>query len=358
MASALLFSTYFLFPGLAALAPMQNFRNYYEILGVTQDASFEDIKRAYRQMARRYHPDMNPGDASAEEQFKLLGEAYNILSDSEKRAQYEEFSRFWKQKGFQGGRSHRGKQQNSGGSVGRISLDKINFGEFRDFNNFIDQLLNRRREPEPPSSESGEGNGRNPQRPPRNGRRSSHHTSTASGASQTSRGRKDAEANLILPLEKAYAGGRERIRLEDGRSLEVNMPAGMVTGQRIRLKGQGIGGGNLYLRIEVEPHKFFKLKGNDIYCRVPVTPSEAVLGGIIEVPTLAGWEPVTLPAGTQAGHRLRLSGKGYPIGQEKAGDQLIEIEVVIPSVLTDPERALYAELREMESFSPRSKLPV
>lgn len=338
---------------------MQNFRNYYEILGVSRDAPFEEIKRAYRQMARRYHPDMNPGDKSAEEQFKLLGEAYNVLSDSEKRAQYEEFSRFWKQNGFQSGPFRRSGGKAAGS--GRISLENINFGEFRDFNKFVDQLLNRRYESPPPDPE-----------PPVERQRSSRATKTATApprsrsdrpprpgqpAGGSADPRRDAEANLTLPLEKAYTGGRERIRLEDGRSLEVNMPSGMVTGQRIRLKGQGRGGGNLYLRIEVEPHPFFQLQGNDIACRIPITPSEAVLGGSIEVPTLDGWVEMKIPAGAQQGQRLRLSGKGYPVGQRR-GDQLIELDVVIPSFVSDAEKAVYEELRAMEAFSPRANLPV
>ncbi|MGB3295614.1 MAG: J domain-containing protein, partial [Phormidesmis sp.] len=170
--------------------------------------------------------------------------------------------------------------------------------------------------------------------------------------------RRDAEADLTIPLEKAYAGGRERVRLEDGRSLEVSMPPGMITGQRIRLKGQGIDGGNLYLRIEVEPHTYFTLKEGDVYCRLPVTPSEAVLGGTIAVPTLAGLVNMMIPPSVQTGQRLRLTGKGYPIGQGLYGDQIVEIEVVVPTALDDEEKALYQELRNIERFDPRANLPV
>ncbi|MBD0335835.1 MAG: J domain-containing protein [Cyanobacteria bacterium Co-bin13] len=343
---------------------MQNFRNYYEILGVSRDATFDEIKRAYRQLARRYHPDMNPGDKSAEEKFKLLGEAYNVLSDTEKRSQYEQFSQFWKQKGFQGDRFSRAKPAEDR-TNGRNPLENLDFGEFPDFNNFVDQLLNRRRE----SASQREATAR---REPA-WREPAEEVAAASPRAEAdvrasrpktaytppSRGdRRDAEANLTIPLGRAFAGGRERIRLEDGRSLEVNMPAGMVTGQRIRLKGQGIGGGNLYLRIEVEPHPFFSLQGNDVFCRLPLTPSEAALGGTIEVPTLDGLVRMTIPAGVQPRQRLRLSGKGYPIGRERRGDQIIEVEVVVPSVLSDREKALYAELREMETLNPRADLPV
>ncbi|HEY9763550.1 MAG TPA: J domain-containing protein [Trichocoleus sp.] len=334
---------------------MQNFRNYYEILGVSREATFDDIKRAYRQLARRYHPDMNPGDKSAEEKFKLLGEAYNMLSDSEKRSQYDQFSQFWNQKGFQGVFNR--TKTTPDRPNGRVSFGDLNFGEFRDFNSFVDQLLNRRREQPQQESVGREpiNNGRTaptveePFRPS-----SAEATYTAPSRSN----RRDAEANLTVPLERAFAGGRERIRLEDGRSLEVNMPAGMITGQRIRLKGQGIGGGNLYLRIEVAPHPFFTLQGNDVFCRLPLTPSEAALGGTLEVPTLEGPVRMTIPAGVQPGQRLRLASKGYFIGQDRRGDQIIEIEVVIPTVLSAREKALYAELREMETLDPRADLPV
>lgn len=322
---------------------MQNFRNYYEILGVSREADFGTIKQAYRKLARQYHPDLNPGDQVAEEKFKLLGEAYEILSDTDKRAQYERFSQYWKQKGFQRQpEAAATREATSNRSGGRISLEDFGFGEFPDFNNFVDQLLNRRADPakstvDAPAYANGASYGEPPQPEPRRG------------------GRRDAEANLTVPLEKAFRGGRERIRLEDGRSLEVQMPPGMVTGQRIRLRGQGVGGGNLYLRIEVEPHPLFKLQGSDIFCRLPITPSEAALGSTIEIPTLDGPQRTTLPQGAQTGQRIRLVGRGYPIGQDR-GDLIIELEVVIPTRLSDREKALYEELRQMESLQPRSRL--
>lgn len=320
---------------------MQNFRNYFEILGVTQDASSADIKRAYRQLARKYHPDLNPGDKAAEEQFKLLGEAYEILSDPEKRSQYEEYSSFWQQKGF--------RQR-----VSKFSFKDLDFSDLGDFNSFVDQLLNRRGGDTAPSN-----NGRPPEpqsyRPPPPPRQAGSPRAGAARATRPSN-RRDTEASLTVPLERAYAGGQERIRLEDGRAIEVDMPPGMVTGQRIRLKGQGLGGGNLYLRIEVEPHPFFKLVDNDLFCRIPVTPSEAALGSTITVPTLDGPVQLTIPAGVQTGRRLRLAGRGYPIGRERRGDQIVEIEIVIPAQMSDRERGLYEELRAIETFDPRAEL--
>ncbi len=331
---------------------MENFRNYYEILGVPREATNDAIKQAYRKLARQYHPDLNPGDKAAEERFKLLGEAYEVLSDQEKRSQYEQFSQYWQQKGFQRPRPAARRTETEPERSGpRISLEDFGFGEFSDFNKFVDQLLNRR-SPSARRPAVEEPNGYSAPTPNDYGPRS-----RSSQTAKAPPGRRDAEADLTIPLEKAYLGGRERIRLEDGRSLEVNMPGGMVTGQRIRLRGQGVGGGNLYLRIEVEPHPFFQLQGNDIYCRVPITPSEAVLGGPIDVPTLDGSVRLTLPQGAQHGQVLRMTGRGYPIGRDRRGDQLVELDIVIPTVLDDREKALYQDLLEVESLNPRANLP-
>jgi curved DNA-binding protein len=134
------------------------------------------------------------------------------------------------------------------------------------------------------------------------------------------------------------------------------MPPGMVTGQRIRLKGQGASGGDLYLKIEVAAHAFFKLEGADIYCQLPITPSEAVLGGQIEAPTLDGWVKMTIPGGVRSGQRLRLAGKGYPSGTGGRGDQLVEIRIEVPRELSPNERELYEKLRQLETFNPRTDL--
>lgn len=379
---------------------MQNFRDYYEILGIAKTADAAEIKQSYRALARKYHPDLNPGDKAAEEKFKLLGEAYDVLSDADKRQQYEEYSQYWNQKGFK--KSKRGAKGWRNG--GRASVQD-EFSAFEDFDNFVEQLLKRHKgderrpgkderrsptpprqeppasrrsapEPEPPAPEE-DWSARRPKRALDNwgeeeasvaSETSTSSSSTEARASQRRQStyarqpsrpsRRDAEADLTVPLEKAYAGGRERISLEDGRSLEVNMPPGMVTGQRIRLKGQGIDGGNLYLRIEVEPHPYFVLDEGDVYCQLPITPSEAVLGGTVAVPTLAGLVNMLVPPGVQPGQRLKLSGKGYPVGPGLYGDQIVKLELVVPTVLDDEEKALYQELRSIERFDPRANLPV
>jgi curved DNA-binding protein len=321
---------------------MQNFRNYYAILGVTKEATVDEIKKAFRKLARQYHPDLNPDNKEAEEKFKDLNEAYEVLSDSAKRAQYDQFGKFWRQQGFQeaaaraAGRVWEGRE--------RASTDTVDFSEFPDFNSFVDQLLNRRTA----SSTATTASSRDYYRPGT--------TKTAYTVSRANR--RDAEARLTVPLEKAYQGGRERIRLEDGRSLEVTMPAGMVSGQRIRLKGQGVSGGDLYLKIDVAPHAFFKLEGTDISCQLPITPSEAVLGGQVEVPTLDGLVKMMIPPGVRSGQRLRLAAKGYPTASNRRGDQIVEIQIVVPRDPSRQERELYEKLHQLETFNPRAELPV
>ena len=330
---------------------MQNFRNYYATLGITQDATGEDIKRAFRRLARQYHPDLNPGDQTAEERFKAAGEAYEVLSDPVRRAQYDEFSRFWNQKGFQGkrrkGPSTRSRSDRAvvtrpaAPTADRVG-DALDYGEFADFNSFVDRLLDRRNVRTAPPSPSS----RDYFRP----------GTTRTAYTVKPKAPRNTEARLTIPLETAYAGGRERIRLEDGRSLEVNMPPGLMSGQRIRLREQGLDGGDLFIKITVAPHALFQLNGADVFCQIPVTPSEAVLGSALEVPTLDGWVKMNLPKGASHGARLRLSGKGYPIDRDRRGDQIVEIQVVLPTELSEAETELYQQLRAIETLTPRSNL--
>ncbi len=321
---------------------MQNFRNYYDILGVSRTASMDEIKKAYRRLARKYHPDVNPGDKVAEERFKDIGEAYEVLSDPTKRQQYDRFGQYWKQGGFQTGQAWRGATGADYGSAPDFDrgytgyTGDIDFSQFSDFQEFVDQLLGRFRTGDVGSAYSSAY------------RAPSGRTATAP--------RRDAEAILRLPLERAYQGGRERIRLEDGRSLEVNMPPGVMPGQRIRLKGQGPAGGDLYLKIDIEPHAFFTLDGYDVRCQLPVSPSEAALGRQVEVPTLTGLVKLSVPPGVRSGQQLRLAGKGFPKDSRSFGDQYVEIQIVVPKTLSGRERELYEQLQRVQSFDPREAL--
>lgn len=326
---------------------VQNFRDYYEILGLPREATNEEIKKVFRRLARQYHPDLNPGNKAAEEKFKDINEAYEVLSDQAKRSQYDEYSSHWQQKGFRGNAA-RGKTWGNNRS-GRSNSQGFSYEELSDFNKFIDQLLGRRREKYTATTATATENETDETFRPGTTKKSYTITSRSS--------RRDVEAKLTLPLEKAYLGGIERIRLEDGRSLEVEMPPGMITGQTIRLRNQGIGGGDLFLKITVSPHPYFKLEANDVVVQLPVTPSEAVLGSPVEVPTLDGRVQITMPSGVKSGQRLRLANKGYPDANGKRGDQLVEIQIVLPKNVTSQERDLYEKLRKLETFDPRADLP-
>ncbi|MEH1871919.1 DnaJ C-terminal domain-containing protein [Nostoc sp.] len=326
---------------------LPNFRDYYEILGVSKDASGEEIKKVYRRLARQYHPDLNPGNKESEEKFKDIGEAYEVLSDSAKRSQYDQFSRYWKQKGFAGNtKTPKAKTWQSTASD-RNSNQEVDPSQFSDFESFINQVIGVKNKSA--ANNSNNGNNSDPFRSPR-----TKVAYTVSTPPRTTR--RDIEARLTLPLEKAYQGGNERIRLEDGRSLEVTMPPGMVTGQTIRLRNQGVGGGDLYLKITVTPHPLFKLDALNILCQVPVTPTEAVLGGQVEAPTLDGPVKMTIPQGVRSGQKFRLGNKGYPSDDGKRGDQLVEIQIVTPKNITQEERELYEKLRQIETFKPRADL--
>jgi curved DNA-binding protein len=385
---------------------MQNFRNYYQILGVPRDAAADEIKKAYRRLARQLHPDLNPGDKSADDLFKDINEAYDVLSDIDKRAQYDKFSKFWKQKGFkskQGVRIPNFSTWGNDKASSKKTAENVDFSDYSDFNKFFDQVLGRRREvrmgtandatrvpsAEPWSTASKKtsyvANPREARRdmddrkfrretietddwettetPDREMRREPRETPDREIRREPRETpdreiRRDIEAKLTLRLEKAYSGGTERIRLEDGRTIEVTLPPAMVSGQRIRLRNQGIGDGDLYLKITVSPHPFFRLEMSDICCELPLTPSAAVLGGDVEVPTLDGRVKMKLPAGVPSGKRLRLANKGYPTGNGDRGDQLVEIIVAIPKEISDEERELYEKLRQLESLKPRQDFSV
>ena len=289
---------------------MQEVRNYYEMLGVTKNASSSEIKKAYRTLAIKYHPDRNLGNKAAEEKFKDINEAYEVLSDQTRRVQYDQSLR----KPFKGGIGNFGRGNNGArGGATTPRPRRVDPQDYRPGKTKVERVV----------------------RPP---------------------ARRDIEAKLTLRLDEAYRGGKRKIRLEDGRSLEVDMPKGIVNGRRIRLQGQGIEGGDLYLKITVARHPFFEIQGENIYCQIPVTPTEAILGSAIEVPTIDGLVKVSVPNGVRSGQRLRLANKGYFDKSGNRGDQLVEIQIVTPKEISPTEKELYEKLRQLEQFNPRKNI--
>lgn len=290
------------------------FVDYYETLGVAEDASSDDIKRAYRKLARKYHPDVSQ-EADAEARFKDVGEAYDVLKDAEKRSAYDEL------------RLHpHGRDFEAPPGWDRefhSTSDSAAFSDF--FRTFFD-------------ADAGPYAA-----PPR-----------------------DYHQRIAITLEEAFHGHSTELELRspDGgsRRLKVSIPAGVIEGQHIRLRGQGGGGGSdgksargdLYLEIQIAPHPLFSTEGRDIYVTLPVAPWEAALGSSIRVPTLGGTVTLKVPAESQTGRRLRLKGRGLP--GSPPGDQYAVLNVVLPPADTEADKTRYREMAEHMDFNPRAAL--
>jgi curved DNA-binding protein len=314
------------------------FRDYYEVLGVPRDASTEDVRRAYRKLAREYHPDVNK-DPAAEDRFKEVSEAYEVLRDPEKRERYDRLGANWRagqdvsgSPGFDdfaggaGGFAGRGAP----GGFGGFGETRVEFGE-GGFSDFFEGLFGSRTR-----------------------------TRTGGGFDGFSMHGSDQEATLELSLEEAARGGRRRISLGPGRDYEVNIPAGVVDGQRIRLAGEGAPGagggqsGDLFLRVRLKPDSRFRVEGRDLYVDIRVAPWEAALGASVEVPTLAGTTQVKVPPGSSSDRKLRLRGKGLPSPRGKPGDLYATVKVMVPKKLTQQERELFEQLASVSKFNPRA----
>ncbi|MGY2793339.1 curved DNA-binding protein [Thermostichus sp. MS-CIW-36] len=317
---------------------MQNFKDYYKILGVSKTATADEVKQAYRRLARKYHPDVNPNDKAAEEKFKDINEAYEVLSDPSKRRQYDQFGQYYQQGGFRSSRdaytySSSPFSQDFGGSG--FGGSGVDFSQFDDFQDFIDQLLGRVR---------------------------SQTTDRSSGFSgSTGNTSYDAEATIQISIPEAFEGGKRRLRVGGDRVLEVNIPPGITPGKRIRLRGQGHpnpngGAGDLYLKIELKDHPFYRLEGFDVYCDLPISPSEAVLGAQVEVPTLDGVVKLRIPPGMQPGRKLRLAERGFPKGNGERGDFYVVVQIHLPTQISEEERELYERLQRVQSYDPRAAL--
>jgi curved DNA-binding protein len=306
------------------------FKDYYDVMGVARDATADDIKRAYRRLARKYHPDVSK-EPDAEARFKELGEAYEVLKDPEKRAAYDQLGSRWKE-----------------GQEFKPPPD-WNF-EFRSephagaFSDFFESLF-------------GGAGGR-----PGAG---------ASRAGFRARGI-DTAAQIDVTIEEAFSGTTRNLSLahverdahgqpvRKTRQLNVKIPAGVTDGQQIRLAGQGetgFGGGergDLFLHVRMLPHRFFRAEGRDIWLELPVTPWEAALGETVRIPTLAGKVDLKIPKGSQSGRQLRLKGKGLP--GNPPGDQHVILKIVTPAAASDADEALYRKMAATMPMNPRQAM--
>src|SRR3990172_3032410 len=266
-------------------------KDYYDILGVRRDADDKQLKKAYRKLARKYHPDLNPNNKEAEQRFKEINEAYEVLSDPAKKKQYDSYGHAAFEAGFQGTEGFRAGAGGPGGFDFTVNRDK-GFGSI--FEDLFGDVFGARKGYQPaPEPEAG----------------------------------KDLYYNLELDLKNAYTGTKVRVAGKGGAGI------------------RGGGSGDLYIIPVIRPHSFFERKGDDLYCEVPVTISEAALGAKIEVPTMDGIASMTIPPGTQGCHLFRLKAKGMPhLKGGGAGDQYVKIMVAIPKGISDLDKELFRQL--------------
>ena len=301
-----------------------DYRDYYKVLGVSKNASKEEITQAFRKLARKYHPDVNPGDKTAEEKFKEINEAHEVLSDAEKRKKYEQFGAQWQQYTRGGGRAENfdwskwgGQPKNGVYTVNPEDLEKMfGGGGLGSFSDFFETLFG--------------------------GRRSQTNTQTRSRA-------RDIEHVMQITLEEAFTGASRLLQWEGGKKLEAKIPAGVRSGSRVRLSKQGEGGADLYLKVEVQPHPVFDRDGDDLKVTVDVDLYTAILGGEATVATIDKRVKLTIPSETQNGKLFRLSGLGMPKLRTptQRGDLYATVEVQLPKELDGEEKKLFEKLRSL-----------
>ena len=311
------------------------FKDYYDTLGVERDATQDEIKRAYRKQARKYHPDVSK-EADAEERFKLVGEAYEVLKDPEKRAAYDQLGADW-----QAGQDFRPPPDWDQG----FEFEGAGFSE-SEFSDFFESLFGRR----------------------------GHRAGPSRGQHEYHARGMDSHAKVLIDLEDAYRGGNRTITLKhselgaDGRpvlrerTLNVRIPKGVRQGQHIRLAKQGGAGigeggaGDLYLEIEFRRHPLYHVEGRDVYLDLPVTPWEAALGATVKVPTPSGAVDLKIPANSSSGRKLRLKGRGIPARQP--GDFYAVLQIALPPAETEAAKRAYRDFERTVDFNPRSRLGV
>lgn len=309
------------------------YKDYYATLGVSREASADDIQKAYRKLARKYHPDVNR-DPGAEQRFKEINESYEVLKDSEKRSTYDRFGKNWK------------SYQKGGAPPPGFEGFSFDFGGdgANGFSSFFDMLFNQ--------GQAGPG-GQS---------RGGFHGGFGGGAAGF-RGR-DQEVRIVLSLEEAAQGGKRDIGFRDpltgqNKTFTVQLPAGVRDGQKIRLAGRGSPGaggsppGDLFLKVELRAHDRFKIRDRDLHMDLPITPWDAALGTDATVRTLDGTVKVKIPQGTSTGRKIRLKGRGFPNPQGTAGDLYAEVKIVVPEELTRKERELFESLAKVSKFKPK-----
>ena len=288
------------------------YKDYYKILGVSKTASKEDIRKSYKKLARKYHPDVSK-ESDAEARFKEVSEAYEVLSDVTKRSEYDQMG----SGGFRGDPFGAGRgRASSGGSYAG------GFGGHNDsgYSDFFDSFF---------------GGG-------------------AGGRSRQQRKPEPQNATVYLDLEDVFEGNTKRIRVQGGSSLEVKIPKGIEEGKKIRLAGKASNGGDLLLEIKLNPHPKYRVEGKDVYLDYPIAPWESALGGSVTVPTLNGSIKLKIPEGAKAGSKMRLKGRGLP--GSTPGDQYVVLKVVTPVATTDEQRAFYQQMQELFAWDPRQSM--
>jgi curved DNA-binding protein len=312
--------------------PATDFKDYYAMLGVSKTASFEEIKKSYRKLARKYHPDLNPGSKASETRFKEINEANEVLGDPEKRKKYDQYGQYWQQ-------MHEGRGPAGGGFGGG------DFSQYGNFDEFISELLGR-------FGGAGRAGGQTGRTGPTRG------FEDLLGGLRGQVPASDTVAALALTLSEAFRGVQKRLLVNDEK-IDVRIPAGAKAGSRVRIKGKGQLNpfsqqrGDLYLTIELMPHPFFKFEGDNLVCEVPIAPDEAVLGAEIKVPTPDGTVNLKIPGGVRSGQSLRLRGKGWPRPSGGRGDQMVRLQIVAPKELSPLERECYEKLQNHRSYNPR-----